>query len=288
MLQVARLAPQLLGDSVDLVRDFVLSKLNEDGGFQNRTGESDLYYTVFGIESLIALHIDPPIERISPFLKSFGAGENLDLVHLTSLIRSWANLKIDFDKEQLREKFLSQLNKFRSSDGGYNTEKNASVGTGYAAFLVYGALQDLKVEVSNKQSLIHSLLELRVANGSFGMLKGQEEGATPTTAAACISLCDLGWRDFDMPIKWLWNQFNMKGGGFFAIPNAPMPDLLSTATALHTLVTLGEEVEKIQESCLDFVDSLWTNKGSFYGTWVDDSLDVEYTLYGLLTLGHLK
>ena len=40
--------------------------------------------------------------------------------------------------------------------------------------------------------------------------------------------------------------------------------------------------------CLDFVDSLWTNEGSFHGNWADDHLDCEYTCYGLLTLGHLS
>ena len=44
----------------------------------------------------------------------------------------------------------------------------------------------------------------------------------------------------------------------------------------------------IKEPCLDFVDSLWTNQGAFYGNWTDDMLDVEYTYYGLLALGHLS
>ena len=39
--------------------------------------------------------------------------------------------------------------------------------------------------------------------------------------------------------------------------------------------------------CLDFLDSLWTNQGSFYGHWADHHLDAEYTFYGLLALGHL-
>ena len=43
----------------------------------------------------------------------------------------------------------------------------------------------------------------------------------------------------------------------------------------------------LQEACLDFVDSLWTNRGGFFGSWVDDTLDCEYTFHGLLALGHL-
>ena len=47
-------------------------------------------------------------------------------------------------------------------------------------------------------------------------------------------------------------------------------------------------LEKIKEPCLDFVDTLWTSQGGFYGNWADDTLDCEYTYYGLLALGHLS
>ena len=77
-------------------------------------------------------------------------------------------------------------------------------------------------------------------------------------------------------------------GGFFATPVAPLPDLLSTATALHALAGLHADLGSIRESCLDFVDTLWTSRGGFHGSWADDVLDPEYTYYGLLSLGHLS
>ena len=49
-----------------------------------------------------------------------------------------------------------------------------------------------------------------------------------------------------------------------------MPDLLSTATALHALAILQVPLAPIQDSCLDFIDTLWTNRGGFYGSWADD------------------
>ena len=67
----------------------------------------------------------------------------------------------------------------------------------------------------------------------------------------------------------------------------PVPDLLSTATALHALVSLHVP-SAVREPCLDFLDSLWTNRGGFYGTWADDTVDCEYTYYALLALGHLS
>ena len=71
------------------------------------------------------------------------------------------------------------------------------------------------------------------------------------------------------------------------MPGAPMPDLLSTATALHALAGMHVDLEPIQEPCLDFLDSLWSGRG-FCGSWADDAVDCEYTYYGLLALGHLS
>ena len=70
-------------------------------------------------------------------------------------------------------------------------------------------------------------------------------------------------------------------------PKAPMPDLLSTATALHALAGMQVEFESVREPCLDFLDSLWTGQ-AFCGHWAEDVTDSEYTFYALLALGHLS
>src|SRR5262245_41341040 len=89
MLQVARLAPKLLGESAELVQSFLRRQQNADGGFKDRTGKSDLYYTVFGLDGLIALQVQS-VERAENFLGSFSEGDRLDFVHLCCLARCWA------------------------------------------------------------------------------------------------------------------------------------------------------------------------------------------------------
>lgn len=86
---------------------------------------------------------------------------------------------------------------------------------------------------------------------------------------------------------WLLDRCHARGG-FFASPTTPVPDLLSTATALHALSVLHVPIAGLCDPCLDFVDSLWTNRGGFFGTWADDAVDCEYTYYALLALGHLS
>jgi hypothetical protein len=87
---------------------------------------------------------------------------------------------------------------------------------------------------------------------------------------------------------WLLAQVAPQGG-FFAVPGAPIPDLLSTATGLHALACIERRVPSgVHERCLDFIDTLWSAEGGFHGHWADDHLDAEYTYYGLIALGHLS
>ena len=286
MLQVARLAPNLLGESSALVRAFLHEQIQPDGGFPDRGGCSDLYYTVFGLEALIALRADVPADKIRPFLQDFGTGDSLDLVHLACLARCWAALPLPGLGSGAASVLADRLEQFRSRDGGYHPRPDSPHGTAYHAFLVLGAYEDLGLTVPGVDALRASLQSLQVADGGFANDPSASIGATPATAAAVMVL-----RHLDAPLPavtaWLLAQCHVQGG-FVAAPGAPMPDLLSTATALHALAALHAPIDPIAERCLDFVDTLWTSRGAFYGTWADDEPDCEYTYYGLLTLGHLS
>ena len=307
MLQVARLAPKILGpEAAGLVANFLRNQQNDDGGFKDRQGRSDLYYTVFGLDALTALQQPFDVERVQTFAQSFGDGTSLDFVHLCALARCWAALEWQFQNRPSasggggaglaigappKVKLAQRVASFRSRDGGFNSSASSSRGTAYGAFLGVAAYQDLGVELPEPLELVRSLKLLETEDGAwtnevFG--HGQMPvGATNSTAAAVTVL-----RQLNMPVNaavgdWLMAQAHSQGG-FLAVPGAPIPDLLSTATALHALSGLQYSFDKVKESCLDFVDSLWTNEGSFHGNWADDHLDCEYTCYGLLALGHLS
>ncbi len=286
MLQVARLAPALLGESRDLVRDFYLQRLNADGGFQDRAGDSDLYYTVFGLEGLAALGHEAPASTPA-FLQRFGSGEDLDFVHLTCLARAWATARRDGAPLDVRSAILERIETFRSADGGYSVAAGSEDGTPYGCFLALGAIEDLRGEVTRQERMRHAILRVHAGDGGFANHAGAPAGSTPATAAAVMVLRHLDAAAPAEVADWLFARCH-ESGGFFAAPEAPVPDLLSTATALHTLAAMHADLSRIKEPCLDFVDSLWTNAGGFCGSWVDDTLDCEYTYYGLLALGHLS
>ena len=287
MLQVARLSPKLLGDSADRVADFFQRQFNPDGGFCDREGKSDLYYTVFGLEGLLALQAGLPVAAVTCYLQSFGEGDGLDFVHLACLARAWAALPRELQAGAPRVALIERLAEFRSSDGGFHVEPSAASGTVYACFLALGAYQDLGQELPNPDGVLRCMRSLAAGDGGYSNQRDMPQGLTPSTAAAATLLRHLG-QPLEAELgQWILSRCHAEGG-FFATPSAPMPDLLSTATALHALSGLHVDLEPVKERCLDFLDSLWTSQGGFYGTWADDQVDCEYTYYALLALGHLS
>jgi hypothetical protein len=284
MLQVARLAPKQLGESRDLVAAFLHNRVNPDGAFRNRAGVSDLYYTVFGLEGLVALQEQLPATARS-YVEHFGDGEQLDLVHLACLARCWANVSRDLDGVPSRE-ILARIEAYRSRDGGYGPTPAAPHGTVYSSFLALGAYEDLRAALPWPDRLRQSLAELRSKDGAYTNQPGENYGVTTVTAAAILLLRHLDGSIDPQLGMWLLDRCH-SSGGFLATPHAPVPDLLSTATALHALQCLHVPIAGLREACLDFVDTLWTNRGGFYASWIDDAPDCEYTYYGLLALGHL-
>ena len=292
MLRAANRARLVLGDSTALVSGFIGTQLNEDGGFKGRGGQSDLYYTVFGIEALLALDAEFDRARIATYLRQFGDGDSLDLVHLACLARCWADISELRDagiEAPLRDGVLRRLEDYRCPDGGYSNSSGAQRGTAYGCFLALGAYQDLNGDMDNVAVLADCVESLRTPDGAYSNDPTIRIGATPATAAALTILHYLNEPVSDASIEWLLSQRHPKGG-FVAVPvegSYGMPDLLSTATALHALALAGVSLNSVSEKCLDFLDSLWSAEGAFRGSWADPTLDCEYTYYGLLSLGHL-
>lgn len=302
MLQAARRAAGFLGESAPLVLDFLLRQQNPDGGFKDRAGKSDLYYTAFGLTGLAAVGDQQPgakvqsrrvleaFGRAGEYLRSFADGRGLGFMNLCCLARSWVALS-GTEQPADSETLLKRIEGYRSADGGYHFAHDREDGTVYGAFLALGAYQDLGACLPEPLRLLESLKHLEVSEGAYindfpTVAPRTASGATNATAAALDVLRHLGVPVSRAAADWLLARFHPQGG-FLAAPGALVPDLLTTATALHTLAGLQIPLDRVKEPCLDFIDSLWTNEGGFHGDWADDHLDCEYTFYGLLALGQL-
>ena len=250
MLQVARLAPSLLQDASSPVAEYFLSQFNDDGAAMDRAGQSDLYYTVFALEGLIALQRDFP-PHVQRFLESLGDGDDLDLVHLCCLARCWAALK------RPAPDLATRIEALWDRDNVYHS------------FLAWGALQDLGRTLA-----------------PFPVQDTSPARTTPTTAATVTLLRQMQSPVPANTVQWLLARAHPEGG-FWASEAAPMPDLLSTATALHALAGQQVSFTHLKNKTLDFLDTLWTGT-AFCGNWADDEPDCEYTYYALLAMGHLS
>lgn len=287
LLQIARLSPRLLGDSTDLVRAFLLRQFTSEGGACDRSGRPDLYYTIFALAGLQALGAPAPVESTERFLHSFGDGASLDFVHLSALARCWANIGLDRLPAGLDRALLQRIETFRKPDGGYDGDTRLAHGTAYGAFVALGAYQDLGHTPPRTLELIRALKRLESADGAWSNFPGAPVGALNATAGAVTLVRHLGFPVNHAVGDWILAQEHPQGG-FRAVPAAPLPDLLSTATALHALSALDRRIPSaLHERCMDFIDTLWTAEGGFHGHWADDHVDAEYTYYGLLALGHL-
>jgi prenyltransferase beta subunit len=285
MRRAASAAPNLLREAGPRVVEFLRGQFNEDGGARDRAGNSDLYYTVFALEGLLALSGDPPLDALGVFLRGFDDGAQLDLVHRACLARCWAAMPDASLTRDPRRAIVHGIESYRSADGGYGARPGAKSGTVYHCFLALGAYQDMGEALPDPNELARCVDGLRTADGAYANERGLKVGTTTATAAAAVLL-----RQLNRPVPctlgdWLLARCDTRGG-FMATPGAPFPDLLSTATALHALAGMNVSLEPIRERCLDFLDSLWTGH-AFRAHWADKVPDSEYTFYALLALGHL-
>ncbi len=285
---------------------FVCARACPGGGFADRAGRPDLYYTVFGLQALAAAETAPferasfepaapPFEPGGPprdtgaYLARFDA-DDLDFVHLCCLLRCRALLS---DRAEADRSLVDRIESFRAADGGYSHVPGAKDGTAYGAFLALGACEDAGAEMPDPDRLADSLVRLRADDGGYAGSPGAATGLVPSTAAAVVTLAALGRAVDAAAVEWLTARQG-PAGGWPAAPGAPAADLLSTATALHALASAGAAIaDDARAAARAFVESLAEPAGAaadaagFRGHPEDTVADCEYTFYGLLALGHV-
>lgn len=288
MNRVSAMAAKALGPAKDSVVDFLWSRLDPCGGFLGRDGRPDIYYSSFALDCLSAT--DPAatdLKRTETWVQSLGTGDNLDFVHRTCLARCWARLPGLRVSRAMRKELAASLEICRAPDGGYNTTPTPAAGSVTGTFFALGAYDDLDLLPPSPLKALTSLERLGTPDGAYGNDPGQAQGTTLATAGVAILNARLHRRTDPRVMPWLRARCHCEGG-FLASPGAPLPDLLSTATALFAFHTqeIALDAPGIT-ACLGFIESLQEPSGGFCGQWTDDTADTEYTFYALLSLGCL-
>jgi prenyltransferase beta subunit len=267
------------------VADFILRRRNPEGGFRGRSQPSDLYYTVFGLECLAALQLETDLQPVRNFAASHNL-DRLDFVHLTCLARCLQMLWPTDSQPVWAPEVKTRLEQYICPEGGFHRETGKSEGTIYESFLGMLACESLGLPIAEPEKWVNRLNSLQKTSGGFINGRGLAAATTPVTAAALAVYSELQQPAPPQAINWLLERQSSRGG-FTAAALVPLPDLLSTATALQALRSLGHITDVHTDDCFDFVTSVWDDSGGFYSNFLERTPDCEYTFYALLALGNL-
>lgn len=286
MIAMGRLGAQRLGDAKERTIHFLSSHRQSDGGFRGRAGTSDLYYSAFAVGCFTCLGAE--IAPMPVFLQRFADGSSLDLVHRSCLARLCTLVPGADPEGKIRQAIKDRFLHDRAKDGGWARSAQAQRGSVYGAFLALGALEDCGERLDEYKTVVSNLELCRAQSGGYADQPGEPHGLTPLSAGVLVLKSHLGLPIASEDLDWLAGRCHTQGG-FFAATQVPMPDLLSTATALEALGRCNRITPEIAGKTLRFLDLVWNeDHGTFRGHPLDPALDAEYLWYGLLALGRLS
>nr|WP_321451457.1 prenyltransferase/squalene oxidase repeat-containing protein [uncultured Carboxylicivirga sp.] len=272
---------QLSDEAIRHISDFVLSQMNDEHCFKNKGGRPDLYYTAFGWMLCFILGIKTDVNKMRKYLNSLDI-DQLDLIHYAAFVR--CSILTDLSKNgkiitwlsSLKSKNIKELTDF----SGIPHDNPQSP---YSKFIWLSLLEDTGNKLKDKATFLTELEEYRLTDGGYRNLS---EGLGATTNATVAALSVLGQlKDYQTnPDVDFLKNLQQANGGFQGASASPVPDILSTATALFMLQCYGQ---KPKYDPGDFLEAHWLDSGGFCPTLIDETSDVEYTFYGLLALGTL-
>lgn len=271
------------------LRAFVESRQHACGAFMGRAGAGDGYYTFFGL--LLAAVLDARIDlrRVEDYLGRVDMA-SLDVVHLLCLLRSRLLLAYMRLPKALRSttaglpaawalptacREAAQAMLTVGDDALFPQRDRHSP---YSQFLALGLAQDA--------GLTYTGSELGAYRLTSGLFSNERHGTTASVNAssAALALAYYGGEHIDALTLAAFASLQRSDGSFPAMAQAPMGDLLSTATAAFALSLYGSKPDRSLRSYL--FDSFQDNGGFSAGPG-DALADVEYSTYGLLTMGVL-
>jgi len=277
---------------------YLLAQQQPDGGFAGREGGSDLYYTGFALRSLAVLgELDGELaQRSADFLRDKLSGQEtiidfLSLIYGAALIESAAGIDIFADAAPTwREKVAAHLETLRRDDGGYAKGPEGIASSTYHTFLVTLCLQLIGQPLPQLDKTVAFILSQQADEGGFHEIRASKRAGTNPTAAAIGVLRIAGALTDDIRDDTLDFLVEMQTdeGGLRANTRIPFADLLSSFTGLLTLQDLGGD-DEINTTALErYANSMELEAGGFHGAALDEATDVEYTFYGIGTLGLLS
>jgi hypothetical protein len=266
------------------VFQFLKSQQSADGGFKDRGGRSDLYYSLFGMM----------------LLKVWGLGHGAELVEGQPVTR---NSQLITESKEMLKRFIQRqssnevsgfieqcclallqkelrMNRISRTKTLLKLTRSSwkerySINLSYRSFVLFLTLD----AVLPFRGLIK-----RFSGKMLSRVEVNEHSPCSEIAAKVFLLKMLGKDGSDE--QQLLRSFASESGGFRAFQHLEQADMLSTAVTLFALKNAGCDLRLLTPGCLDFIQQNFNN-GAFLSGDGDQTTDLEYTFYGLLALGTL-
>ena len=283
MIALLRNALNLLDEQGrEEVLQFLISQQNPDGGFPDRGGRSDLYYSMFG----------------GLMLRAWGEGQRAEGMETEVLLPEREIVEVAILK--LRQYIAQQTNAEVSGfiercclvllqkelKAGRNSQARALISLGksfwkerhsinlsYRSFVLFLTLDAVLpfreiLKIGAKRMLARTTID---------------QHSPCSEVAAKVFLQKMMNQDVSKDEE-LLKSLACETGGFKAFTHLSNADMLSTAVALFALNYAGCDLRLLKPVCLDFIEQNFSD-GAFLSGDGDPTADVEYTFYGLLALG---
>jgi geranylgeranyl transferase type-2 subunit beta len=290
-IRLARGAAELPADFRQQQAEWILEAQQPEGGWCGREGDADLYYTGFAARTLMILGLlDGPVaERTANFLRS-KLTASVGVVDLISLLMAGKVLELSCGIDVLKDAdkhwriAMSQLlERLRRKDGGYAKSDEGQAGSTYQTFLSLIAYEIIELSPPDPESIRQFIERHEHPEGGFLEIRvGKRAGVNPTAAAvgAMRMLNAIEERILNGVPEFLLS-LQTDDGGWAANTRIPLADVLSTFTALVTLIDLGAAKQANLANAANYIHSMARPGGGFAGFELDPAKDVEYTFYGL-------
>ena len=284
------------------VTHFVFNRQNPDGGFQDRGGRSDLYYSLFGMmllkagawsmghgakmpelaEGSVQSQYSVYKESDEPFPEPVEGNPHLEN-RLKHFVTNQSASKIPGFIEQCclvllqKELKVSQFSRLRTLIKLSRSfwKERQSINLSYRSFVLFLTLDAVLpfrgfLKIASKRMLTQTTVDTN---------------SPCSEVAAKVFLQKMTNRD-GVKDQELLKSFACELGGFRAFLHLQQADMLSTAVALFALNYAESDLRLLKPACLDFIQQNFAD-GAFLSGDGDSTTDLEYTFYGLLALGVL-
>lgn len=241
---------------------FVKANQHSGGGFTDRAGNPDLYYSLFGVWIASALNMTGTLENHKQFIKQ-------KLTLTKNPVDDFVVMLIQdllFENEYNRPSFYKILKLAFGKDRGTSFF--------YRLFLF---LLVTDAYYSKKVTGIFARL---------GLIFYTPQAESPCSVFAAYTVARVKANMKTQKEKQKLFSFFEEAKGFKAFSEASEADMLSTAVALFALKTTDADLRMVAPGCLDFIQQNYDN-GAFLAGTGDKERDLEYTFYALLALGIL-